>query len=66
MELQPNQAALVLESSEDGEITVNVAASDSSGFAASVCHIIALKLTQDEKFQAGIMDALDDFEEEDE
>ncbi|MFC1524280.1 twitching motility protein [Thermodesulfobacteriota bacterium] len=61
--LKPNQAALILESSEDGEIIVDVAISnDGAGdsiLAAALCKVIAQKLTSDEQFQAEIMAELD-------
>jgi hypothetical protein len=60
MELGPNQAAIILEASEEGEISVDVAAHDIDGLAASLCQVIAKKLSQDETFQAGILAALED------
>jgi hypothetical protein len=59
MELESNQAALILEANDEGEISVNIATHDSENLAAEICQIIAQKLTQDEKFQSEIMDALD-------
>ncbi len=63
MELGYNQAALILEANDEGEISVNLAAHDSAhdseNLAAAICQIIARKLTQDEKFQSEIMDALE-------
>ncbi len=59
MELGYNQAALILEANDEGEISVNLAAHDSENLAASICQIIARKLTQDEKFQSEILDALE-------
>ena len=60
MELQPNQAAIILEASEEGEISVDVAAHDIDGLAASLCQVIAKKLALDEAFQAEILTALED------
>ena len=60
MELQPNQAAIILEASDEGEISVDVAAHDVEGLAASLCQVIAKKLTLDEAFQAEILTALED------
>ena len=37
MELKPNQSALILESDEDIEITVEVASSDQNGLSGSIC-----------------------------
>jgi hypothetical protein len=57
--LKPNQAALILESSEDGEINVDIAIpSDGAGdsvLASALCKVIAQKLVSDEQFQAEIM-----------
>lgn len=64
MELKENQAALVLEESEDGEISVNVAASDMDSLAGSFCRAIAHKLMYDEAFQAELMEMLSEDEEE--
>lgn len=55
MELKNNQSALILESDESGEITVEVASSDHNGLSASICLAIAKKLMQDEDFQAELM-----------
>jgi hypothetical protein len=60
MELAENQAALVIETSESGEITVNVAAADFDGMASKVCAAIATKLMQDVDFQEEIMEMLED------
>ena len=59
MELGYNQAALILEANDEGEISVNIATHDSENLAAEICQIIAQKLTQDEKFQSEILDALE-------
>lgn len=59
MELTKNQAALVLEASEDGEITVNVESPDLDGLAGLLCQAIAKRLMGDEQFQAEIMEMLD-------
>jgi len=60
MELENNQAALILEASEDGEITVNVALPDQNGLAGALCQAIAKKLMNDEQFQAELMGMLDE------
>lgn len=60
MELQANQSALILELDEDGEISVNVASGDQNSLTAQICQAIARKLMSDEKFQAEVMDMLDD------
>ncbi len=59
MELQGNQAALILEASEDGEITVNVESPELDGLAGSLCQAIARKLMGDRNFQAEIMEMLE-------
>lgn len=60
MELKENQAALILEASEDGEISVNVAAPEIEGLAGSICQALARKLMFDTEFQVEIMDMLEE------
>jgi hypothetical protein len=60
MDLQPKQAALILEASDEGEISVSVAASDRDGLAAALCQVIAEKLSGDETLQAEIIAALEE------
>ncbi len=55
MELKNNQSALILEASDDGEITVNVASPDVNGLSGAICQAIATKLMRDENFQAELM-----------
>ena len=59
MELKENQAALILEASADGEITVDVQAQDLQGFASALCHALAIKLMNDEQLQGELMDMVD-------
>ena len=59
MELKANQAALILEASADGEITVDVQALDLQGFASALCHALAIKLMNDEQLQGELMDMVD-------
>jgi hypothetical protein len=59
LELNPNQSALILESNEQGEISVNVAAEDIHSLPAALCHVIASKLMQDTAFQEELMDMLE-------
>ena len=59
MELKENQAALLLEASADGEITVDVQAQDLQGFASALCHALAIKLMNDEQLQGELMDMLE-------
>ncbi len=56
MEFKSNQSAVILEASEDGEITVNVASSDIDGLSGKLCQAIAVKIMQDEKFQTELME----------
>lgn len=62
--LKPNQAALILETSEEGAIDVEVAYSEESmeenGFAAAILEVIAIKLVEDEEFQDYIMAEFDE------
>ena len=59
MELKENQAALILEASADGEITVDVQALDLQSFASALCHALAIKLMNDEQLQGELMDILE-------
>ena len=59
MELKKNQAALILEASADGEITVDVQAQDLQGFASALCHALAIKLMNDEHLQGELMDMVE-------
>ena len=62
MELKDNQSALILESDENGEITVEVASPNHDGLSASLCVAIAKKLMQDEDFQAELMGMMNEEE----
>lgn len=55
MELKENQAALLLESDEEGEISINVVASDPHGLSGAICHALAEKLMNDEELQAQLL-----------
>ena len=59
MELKENQAALILEASAEGEITLDVQALDLQGFASALCHALAIKLMNDEQLQGELMDILE-------
>jgi hypothetical protein len=62
MELKNNQSALILESDESGEITVEVASPDQNGLSGSICIAIAKKLMQDADFVAELMSMVDEEE----
>ena len=62
MELKENQAALILEASAEGEITVDVQAQDLQGFASALCHALAIKLMNDEQLQGELMDMVEEEE----
>ena len=62
MELSGNQAALILGASKDGEISVDVAGSDLDGLPGALCQAIAVKLMEDENFQAELMGIVEDQE----
>ena len=70
MELKDNQAALILEVSEQGEISVEVAVNEQENedrdIATAICQVIALKLVNDAQFQNQIMAALEGEESENE
>ena len=59
MELKENQAALILEASAEGEITVDVQALNLQGFASALCHALAMKLMNDEQLQGELMDMVE-------
>lgn len=68
--LEANQAALIVKTSEEGIIDVEVVYAEDSpeddGFAAAICEVVAQKLVDDEEFQAEIMAEVEgDFDEED-
>ena len=59
MELKENQAALILQASAEGEITVDVQALNLQGFASALFHALAIKLMNDEQLQGELMDMLE-------
>ena len=59
MELKENQAALILQASAEGEITVDVQALNLQGFASALCHALAMKLMNDEQLQGKLMDIVE-------
>jgi hypothetical protein len=60
MELKDNQSALILESDEHSEITVEVASPDQNGLSGALCIAIAKKIMQDADFQAELMRMVDE------
>jgi len=62
--LKDNQAAIILETSPEGEIHVELALPDetpeSDGFVAALCMVIARKLIEDEAFQEDILAEIDE------
>ncbi len=56
MELKGNQSALILDTGEDGEITVEVASADMNGVTGTLCKAMANKLMQDVDFQEELME----------
>ena len=65
--LKPNQAALILNVSPEGEVNVEAAfpeEMDKAGdLAAAICTAIGQKLAEDEKFQGEIITTIDDIED---
>lgn len=59
MDLKDTQAALILDASDDGEITVEIAAANMDSLASALCQAMAMKLTRDENFQKEIMSMLE-------
>lgn len=65
MELAANQSAIILETDDNGEISVNVASGDMDGLTGALCQVIATKLMEDEEFQEELMGMLEvDFDDE--
>lgn len=62
MKLRNNQAALILEASEDGEITVNVESPDLDGWSGAFCQAIAKKLIMDENFRSELQEIVEEIE----
>jgi hypothetical protein len=60
MELKNNQSAIVLEASEDGEISVNIASPDIDGLTGRLCVAVAKKIMEDPNFQTELMDMIDE------
>ncbi len=61
--LNDNQAAIVLEADEEGEISVQVVQSngaDSSSLPAELCQVIARKLIDDEQFRNIVIAGLEE------
>ena len=58
MELKENQSALILESDENGDITVEVASSDMNGVTGTLCKAMANKLMEDVDFQEELMEMI--------
>jgi len=60
MELENNQAAIILEASDEGEISVNIEGSDEDGLAYALCRALAKKVLVDEAFQTELLDMIED------
>ena len=60
MELKNNQSAIILETTEDGEITVDVASPDIKSFAGRLCVAVAKKIMTDENFQSELMEMIEE------
>ncbi len=62
--LKPNQAALILETSAEGDISVEVAYPEESleenDLAPAICEVLATRLIEDEDFQDEILSIIDD------
>ena len=59
MELSNNQSAIILEESDNGEISVNVASKNMDSLTGALCQAIAKKLMQDEDFQKELMEIIE-------
>jgi hypothetical protein len=60
MELKNNQSAILLEASEDGEISVNIASPDIDGLTGRLCVAVAKKIMEDANFQSELMGMIDE------
>lgn len=65
MDLKDTQSALILDASDDGEITVEIATKDLNSLSGALCQAIATKLMEDEAFQGEIMDMIEIENDED-
>ena len=59
MDLKENQAALILEASSDGEVTVDVQAQNLQGFASALWGGGGGGLMNDEQLQGELMDMVE-------
>jgi hypothetical protein len=64
MELANNQAAIILEATDEGEISVNIEGSDENSLAYALCGALAKKILSDETLQAELLAMIDNDEEE--
>lgn len=68
-QLKPNQAALILDVSPTGEVTVDAAfpytPNQAGELAVTICELIGKKLTQDSEFQSSLLAELASEEEPD-
>ncbi len=60
MDLKNNQSAIILEASEDGEITVDIASPDIDGLSGRICVAVAKKIMEDSEFQTELMDMVEE------
>ena len=56
MKLKDNQAALILELSEDGEMTIHIDSPKVGGLPRDYVRVIAERLLHDEVFRASLYD----------
>ena len=59
MELKQNQSAIIIEASEEGEISVDISSPDIDGLAGRICIAVAKKIIEDQKFQTELMSTVD-------
>jgi len=64
MELANNQAAIILEATDEGEISVNIEGSDENGLAYALGSALAKKILSDETLQTELLAMIDKGEEE--
>lgn len=59
LELKDTQSALILDATDDGEITVEIASKDIHSLSGALCQAIATKLMEDESFQSEVLEMIE-------
>ena len=59
MQLKNNQSALIIETSDDGEVTVDVTSPDIKSFGGRLCIAIGKRIMNDDSFQNELIDMME-------